>query len=213
MINIILADDHQIVREGLISLLDDDPQIVCHGQAKNGQEALDLLATTKGVDIAVLDVEMPVMDGVEATRHIKAKYPQVKVLILTMYTKHEFITSLIREGVSGYILKERGREELIKAIHEIHMGKQYFGERVTSKLIEAMKAPPRPTEAEKIVKLTKREKEVLKLIAEGMTTPQISAKLFIANSTVETHRRNLIDKLDVPNSKGLVAYAVKHKII
>jgi len=213
MINIILADDHQIVREGLISLLDDAPMIMCHGEAKNGQEALDLLVKHKGIDIAVLDIEMPVMDGVEATRQIKAKYPEVKVLILTMYTKHEFITSLIKEGASGYILKERGREELINAIQAVYRGEHYFGERVTSKLIEGMRQRPRPSEQEKIVKLTKREKEVLKLIAEGMTTPQISARLFIAHSTVETHRRNLIDKLDVPNSKGLVAYAVKHQII
>lgn len=206
MIKVILADDHQIVIDGLKILINQEKDIQIVGEALNGKDLLKQLSC-KEVDVLVLDIEMPVMDGIEATSKVKKDYPNIKILILSMYDNEEFIKKLIQAGASGYILKNRGKEELINAIRRISEGKNYFGDAVINILLEELKRPATRSNEEKI-RLTKREGEVLKLIAEGLSTPQIALKLHIANSTVETHRRNLIEKLNVSNSKTLIRYAI-----
>lgn len=205
-IKILIADDHQIVIDGLKSLIKNEKHIHVVAEAKDGNQVLGILENTI-IDIAVLDIEMPNLDGVKTTLKIKEMYPYIKVLILTMYNKAEFIKNIISAGAQGYILKNKGKEELVKAINIINSGEEYYGDAVTKTLITDLKQKEKH---EQEVRLTRREKEVLKLIADGKTTPQISKVLFIAASTVETHRRNLIDKTGVSNSKGLVKFAIQH---
>lgn len=208
MIKIILADDHQIVLDGLKMLLQEEHNIQLVGEAINGKEVLAILERAE-VDIAVLDVEMPLMNGIEASEVIKERFPNTKILILTMYNDQAFIRKLIEIGASGYILKNKGKEELVEAIKDISEGKTYFGREVTNTLISGIQTTVR-NKPEKEIPLTKREVDVVKLIADGRSTPQIAEELFIAHSTVETHRRNLIDKTGVPNSKALIKWAIQH---
>jgi two-component system nitrate/nitrite response regulator NarL len=203
-LKILIADDHQIVIEGLKSLLIDQKHIQIMGEASNGKEAIEVLEKHE-VDIAVLDISMPEMDGIEATKIIKKEYPEVKILILTMHDGSEFIRELIEIGANGYILKNRGKEEFVEALETIANGGEYLKGSVLKTLVEAVRKP-KP----KAVQFTKREKDVLRLIADEHTTSEISAKLNIANSTVETHRRNLIEKTGVKSSLGLVRYAIEN---
>ncbi|KAB8154016.1 response regulator [Kordia sp. TARA_039_SRF] len=203
-LRIIIADDHQIVIDGLKSLLVQQPHIKVVGEASNGKEALDFVAN-HAVDIAVLDISMPEMNGVEAAKIIKKEYPDTKILILTMHDGSEFIHELIEIGANGYILKNRGKEEFVEALETISQGEEYIKGQVLNTLLKAVRKPK-----SKNVQFTKREKEVLRLIVNDHTTSEISAKLNIANSTVETHRRNLIEKTGVKSSLGLVRYAVEN---
>lgn len=203
-IHILIADDHQIVIDGLKSLLIQQSHIKVVGEASNGKEALDLISKNK-VDIAVLDISMPEMNGVEAAKIIKKDHPKTKILILTMHDGTEFIHELMEIGANGYILKNRGKEEFVDALETISKGEEYIKGKVLNALLESVRKP-KP----KHVQFTKREKEVLRLIVEDHTTSEISAKLNIANSTVETHRRNLIEKTGVKSSLGLVRYAMEN---
>ncbi|WP_299246263.1 response regulator transcription factor [uncultured Aquimarina sp.] len=208
-IRVLIADDHQMVIDGLKSLIKTEKDIEVVAEAINGNQVISWLLDIE-VEIVVLDIEMPGMNGVETTKKIKELYPEVKILILTMYNEIEFIKNVISIGAQGYILKNRGQEELVKAIKIISSGDEYFGDSVTKTLISEIK---RKDKLDQFVKLTKREIDVLKLIANSKTTPQIAEELFIAPSTVETHRRHLIEKTGVPNSKALVKYAIENKYI
>lgn len=208
MIKVVLADDHQIVIDGLKSLIDREKDICTVGEATNGVELLDKMID-KEVDVAVVDIDMPRMNGIDTTKEIKKRFPDVRVLILSMYNDHEYIKQLIATGASGYVLKNKGKEELVNAIRKVASGGEYLGEAVVKTLMEEMKKPLRKENDQKIP-LTKRETDVLKRIAEGNTTTQIAELLFIAPSTVETHRRNLIDKLGVANSPALIKFAIEN---
>lgn len=201
-----MADDHRIVLEGLEALIKTTQDIKVVDLVRDGQQMLNLLAQTP-VDIALLDMEMPKMDGLDTTRMIKVKFPQVKVLILTMYNNETFIKEVMEAGASGYILKNKGSNELIQAIREIYAGKEYLGDAVKDTLVQSMIGKQTTSV---LTKLTKRETDVLTLIGQGLTTKQMSKQLEIADSTIETHRRNLIDKLGVSNSKELILYAIKN---
>jgi two-component system, NarL family, nitrate/nitrite response regulator NarL len=208
MINVILADDHQIVLDGLKSLLEREKEIRSVGEALNGIELLNLLKSRKA-DVAVIDIDMPLLNGIETTKEIRKLYPEMKILILSMYNEYEYVKRLIEAGASGYILKNKGKEELVNAIRRIAAGGQYLGDAVVKTLMDDWQRPVKKPNDQR-VPLTKRETDVLKLIVEGNSTPQISDKLCIAHSTVETHRRNLIDKLGVANTKELIKHAIKN---
>ncbi len=206
-IKVIIADDHQIVIDGLKSLLAQEENIEVVGEALNGEEVLDILKDLD-VDVAILDIEMPLLSGIEVTKIIKENFPSMKVLILSMYNTEKFVHNVIEIGADGYILKNKGKEELVLAIKYIMKGDEYFGREVEKTFRQSQK---KKNDELKNVKLTKREIEVLRLIAIGDTTPIISDKLCIAHSTVETHRRNLIEKTNVRGgSKGLVKYAYEN---
>lgn len=175
------------------------------GEASNGEEVIPLLEKNK-VDVAVLDVTMPKMDGIELTKFIRGNYPDTKVLILTMHNEISYIRRIIEAGAHGYILKNKGKEELVRAIRSLNDGQEYLGKEVTRTLFSSI----RNSNVHGEITLTRRERDVLKLIADGRTTPMISDELNIAPSTVETHRRNLIEKTGVKNSKGLVKFAIEN---
>ena len=205
MINILIADDHEIVVEGLRSLLENEKEINIIGEASNGEEVLPILQNNS-INVAVLDINMPKMDGIDLTKFIKSNHLDVKILILTMHNEIGFIRRIIEAGAHGYILKNKGKEELVKAIHALHNGNEYLGEEVTKTLFSSI----RNSNVYGEIKFTKREKEVLKLIADGNTTKDITKILPIAATTIETYRRNLIEKTGVKNSKGLVKFAVEN---
>lgn len=211
MINVIIADDHKIVLEGLVSILEDKVDINIVGQAMNGKEVYEIIKNRE-VDIAILDIEMPYASGVEITEFLAKEYPDIKVIILTMYKSQVFVKRVIASGAKGYILKNRGGEELTKAIRSVYNGGSYIGEEITDVLLSALRVNE-DVKMTKVVKLTKREKEILKLICDGLTSIEIGKKLFIASSTVDTHRRNLIDKTGVSNSKKLIKYAFENKLV
>lgn len=209
-IKVLLADDHEIVTDGIVSILKNENDIEVVATAKNGEEAVHYIENN-AVDVAVLDINMPVMNGVDATKKLQISSPATKVLILSMYDKDEFIDEIFAAGCRGYILKNKGQEELVKAIRRVHNGSPYFGERIQEKMLNQHLKSKTPVEEK--VHLTKRELEVLKLIAVELTSAEISAKLSIAESTVNTHRRNLIEKLGVRSSLGLGTYALKNGLI
>ena len=165
MIKVLIVDDHKIVLEGLSSLIAPRENVMVVGEALNGKEALEVLGKSK-VDVAIVDIEMPEMNGVELTKTILKLYPDVKILILTMYNTINFIRKIAEIGAHGYILKNKGKEELIDAILAVNEGKQYYGEEVTKTLVSSFKQKDMAGE----VRLTKREKDVIKLIARGFCT-------------------------------------------
>ncbi len=219
MIKVLIADDHQIIIDGILQILKGNRKYKVVATANSGSEVLDHLDQEE-IDIAILDIEMPPPDGIDLSKILRERYPKVNILILTMHNSGAFISEMMQLGAAGqkdgfgigFVLKNKGKEELIDALDAISQGKNYFGKEATETILEEwMSQKAKPEEKEiKGPSLTKREKEVLKLIAAGKSTPQIAEALFIANSTVETHRRNLISKCEVDNSKELMLYAIKN---
>ena len=211
-IQIIIADDHQMFTEGLISLLSSEPSLQVVGSAANGVELMEKLAHTPA-HLVLMDINMPEMNGLEATKAMAEQFPDTKVLMLTMMNDPKLIEQLISAGAHGYILKNTGKEELLKAIQTIISGSNYYSQEVTNSFMESFrkkKTKPTAKSAAIPVQLTRREKEVLKLIVQELTASEIADKLFISQNTVDTHRKNLLSKLDVRNTAGLVKYALQN---
>lgn len=210
-----IVDDHQLFRSGLISLMDSFQDIEVIGEAGNGQELLNLLEDQKP-DVVLMDLNMPVMDGIETTKAIKAKFPEIKIVILTMQDEDKFIVHLIDQGANGYLLKNSHPDEMVHAIRTVVEQEQYFNQMTSQVLLnslrEGRKKHQKPTFSNQL-ELTRREKEVLQLICEGLSNSEISEKLFISIRTVEGHRSNLLNKTDTRNSAGLVAYAMRHNLV
>lgn len=194
--------------DGIKSLLSSSQQIKVVGEARNGQEVLDFVGKNK-VDVVLLDMNMPLMDGMQALKYIKEKFASVKVIMLTMFDTREYIEKLLKAGADGYILKNTGKEELTLGIETVMKGQSYFSKEVTERIMEGLQGKKRNT-TNMLIELTDREKEVLKLIVKEHTTQEIGEKLFISPNTVETHRKNLISKLNVRNLAGLVKYAIQN---
>jgi len=211
MIKIFIADDHQMFIDGIKAILKDEAGIQVVGEARNGMEVLEQLEQIK-TDLLLLDINMPVMDGIETTRHLRKTFPGIKILMLTMYNNHEFISGLVHEGASGYILKNTGKKELIEAIITVHKGNNYFSKEVTETVMQHLHKKPADQKVES-VQLTRREKEILVLISREFSTRQIADELFISPNTVETHRKNLMSKLNVKNIAGLVKFALQTGLI
>lgn len=212
MIKVLIADDHQIFIDGLKELLKTLNDIELVGQANNGLELIKVLETNKA-DLILMDVNMPEMDGIEATKEVLRLYPDMKVLMLTMFGSRDYIQKLLKAGAQGYLLKNTGKEELETAIKTLVAGNTYYSKEVTDRIMEGLQKKQKQERDYRIVELTDREKEVLVLIAEEMTTHEIADKLFISHHTVETHRKNLISKLNVRNVTGLVKYAVQQGMV
>lgn len=214
MIKVLLADDHQIIKDGIRSLLKDVDDITIVGETENGKQVIEELGKTAEIDVVLLDINMPEMNGIEAAAYIKSKFPKVKILALTMHEEEEYISKILQSGALGYILKKTGKEELIAAIRTVNEGKSYVSKEVGNILFEKIIKGNPGTDSQNSESpiLTLREKEILNLIANEFTNPEIAEKLFISARTVDAHRRNLLEKLGVKNTAGLVKYAIQNGI-
>jgi len=207
MIRIIIADDHALFLAGLKSLLGEVEDLDVVGTAENGKEALALIEDND-CDVILLDIDMPEMNGIEAAEKIIADHPGVKILMLTMHDKLVMIEKMLTIGVQGYVLKNTSRPDLTEAIRNLHAGKSHFSREVTDKLAQQFRRSKDAASG-----LTKREKEVLVLIGEGLKTSEISEKLFISTNTVDTHRKNLYSKAGVKNIVELLNWAKEREYI
>lgn len=212
-INIYIADDHEMFIEGITLSLAINGIVTVESSANNGAQLIELLEK-KLVDVVLLDINMPEMNGFEAAKIIVKRFPSVRIIALSMFLEREYIEDLIQIGVFGYILKNTRMQELEKAIISVASGTKYFSNDVGLKLLNAQTNNEYPDGLlnDQHYRLTDREIEVLKLIVHENTTPEIAKKLFISVYTVETHRKNLIKKLKVKNIAGLVKYAVQNGI-
>jgi two-component system response regulator NreC len=214
-IRVLVADDHDIVRYGICSALKSSADVEVVGEASTGRQAADKYEILKP-DVILLDISMPDMNGIETTREIIKNHPAAQVLILTMHLNEEYLNQVINAGALGYLLKNADIEEMLSGIRMVAKGKQVFSGEIARLMTEkyirtaqdgydgkSMNAP----------RLTRREKEILQKIAEGKTSQEIADILFISPRTVDTHRANLIQKLGVKNSAGLVRYAIEHNLL
>ena len=207
VLRVIVADDHQIVIDGVKAILNDEEDIEVVGEALNGQALIEL-AERQPAEVALIDVSMPGMDGKEATKRLKKSHPHLKILVQTMHNDRRWVTEMLKAGVSGYILKNTGKKEMVQAIKTVAAGQNYYSQEVTATVMGGFNSTVDAQTAQP-VELTPREKDVLRLIAQEFTTQEIAEKLFIAVNTVDTHRKNLHSKLNVKTAVGLVKYAIK----
>jgi DNA-binding NarL/FixJ family response regulator len=212
MIRIVLADDHQVVRKGFKALLSAEPDFSVIGEAGEGLEALNLVERLQP-EIVVLDLMMSGINGLEVTRQLSKKSPKTSVVILSMHSNEAYVLEALRSGAKAYILKESSPEELIKAIREVSCGRRYLSSPLSERAIEAYTRKTEVKEPEPYDQLTTREREILQLAAQGCTNTEIAKRLFISSRTVETHRTNLMRKLDLHNHIQLIQFAIQHGII
>jgi len=212
-ISVFLADDHTIVRQGLAKLLEGEPQFKVIGEAKNGREAVSMVEDLKP-DVVIMDISMPLLNGIEATRLIKKSRPETKVIILSMHSHDRYIGELFSLGVSGYLLKDSTGSDIIQAISAAVNGDTYLSPSISRRVIEdylhLKKLSP---QEDRYGKLSNREREVFQMIAEGHSTKEISDMLYISPSTVKTHRANIMEKLQFVNISQLVQFAIHLGIV
>lgn len=206
-IKIAIVDDHQLFRNGIVSLLGHHNfEVVV--SAANGREFIDQLESGVAVDVVLLDLSMPEMDGFEVLAKLKAKYKEIKAIALSMHDDGNYVAKCIRSGANGYLLKNTDEEELVTAINQVYRGKKYFNQEITEQMIHIM-----ALEGTSGKKLSPKEQEILLLIAQGKTTKQIAHQLFISTRTVETHRVNIMKKLDAKNAAEMIKIAASLNLI
>jgi two-component system, NarL family, nitrate/nitrite response regulator NarL len=210
-IKIFILDDHQMLIDGLKALLVSDSQFEITGTSTNGKTALELISKNPP-NIVLTDINMPEMDGIEFTRAVRKKYPQIKVLALSMFGEKSTIAEILDAGASGYILKNTGKEELINALLKISSGGMFFSDEISAEMMKTLSERGQKKEEEKI-HLTEREKEIIQLIAKEYSNAQIGEKLFISERTVETHRKNIFRKANTKTIVGLIKFAMENKLI
>ncbi len=212
-IRVLLADDHTILRAGLRMMLDAQPDIEVIGEASDGRQAL-AEAQRLQPDLVLMDITMPEMNGIEATRQIKRALDSTRVLILTMHENEEYLFQVLRAGASGYILKEAAGTELISAIRIVYSGRFYMSPSAQSMMVgDYLQRVRSGEERDSYSALTEREREILKLVAEGHTNNQIAERLFISPKTVDTHRTHIMDKLNLHSRAELVKYAMRRGLL
>lgn len=209
-IKIVIADDHDVIIDGLIALLNPEEDLTVSGRANNGEQLLEVISN-KPVDLILLDIDMPKMNGAEAAKKIREKYPSIKILVLTMYNSPDFIAQLMKCGVNGYILKNTRRKDLVNAVREVMKGGFFYSPEVAHSVMDGLRSGPEKKNG--AIELTKREKEIIRLISEELTSREIGSQLYISHHTVERHRKNIIAKLGVKNVAGLVKYAMRHGLV
>lgn len=214
MIKVILVDDHKIIRDGIRSLLKEGSDIKVVGEASNGQELIDMLLTTP-TDVILMDLNMPVMDGFEGTAYVTEHYPDIKILVLSMLDHENYISKVLDAGALGYALKNTGKEELVYAIKSVAAGNHFICTEIALNLLKRMQQTGKSetTNGRQPGDLSKREIQVLQLIAEGFTNAEIADKLFTSKRTIESHRQHLIEKTQAKNTAALVKYALEKGII
>ena len=208
MIRLIIADDHPVISDGLKLILEKEKDIQLVATVENGIELMKILETVEA-DVILMDVNMPEMSGIEATRKIKAHYPTMKVLSFSQYDEKRFVKQMLKNGANGYLLKNAGASEIVNAVNIVFSGGIYLSE----ELPDIFSEKPKRKSSYFFPELSQRELEVLKLICDEKNTNEIADLLFISNSTVETHRANLLLKVGVKNTAGLVKWAVENEVV
>ena len=211
IVTVLLAEDHTIVREGIRVLLEAQGDIEIVGEATNGKEAV---AMTKELDpdLVIMDIAMPLLNGLEATSQIKRAKPNTKVLVLTMYTNEEYVLQMLKAGVNGYLVKKSAVADLIAAIEAVRKGEAFFSPSISNVVLKDYLRRI-DEEKEGLDLLTSREKEVLQLVAEGHTNRMVAELLGVSVKTINIHRTNIMSKLDIHNAAGLVRYAIQKGLI
>ena len=211
-VRVLLCDDHTLFREGIKAILKDELSIEIVGEAEDGRQAV-AQARQLHPDIVLMDIAMPDLSGVQATHRILRANPKTKVLILTMYEEEEVITRCLDAGASGYVLKDAPRAHLIHAIDVVNRGGQYLSSRALKKVVKQYVKAARSTAATTYERLSDREREVLKLLADGLTLKEIAVRLALSVKTVDAHKTNLMRKLDLHDRSELIKYAIQRKLI
>jgi two-component system response regulator NreC len=211
---VLIADDHTLFREGLRYILDKSRDIVVVGESSDGIEALEKVRSLKP-DIVLLDITMPKMSGIDTLKEIKSTAPKTQVIVLTMHAKDQYIHEVLVNGASGYVLKDSASEDLISAIDAVAQGKAYLSPSISKSVISHYSNDAKRSTTLKTVKekLTKREKEILRMISQELTTKEIASTLYISHRTVENHRNNIMKKLGIHTKVGLVKYAIQTGLV
>jgi DNA-binding NarL/FixJ family response regulator len=210
-IRVLIADDHTLVRESLVNVLDASGECKVVAQAADGLAAVEQ-ALKMRPDVAIVDISMPGLNGVEVVRRLKSELPATRTLVLTMHEDEEYVLHVVRAGASGYLLKDSPISELISAVKQLHAGKAYFGAAAAKVLAEQVHKPGGDG-GDPYGRLTPREREVFHMVVEGRTSKEIAARLGISTKTAENHRANVLDKLDARNTADVVRYAVRRGLL
>jgi DNA-binding NarL/FixJ family response regulator len=215
MVRIILAEDHNIVRNGIRNLLEKEKDLKIVGEALNGQEVLDLLDAGTDADVILADINMPVMSGIEMAQKLKDSGSAVKVTILSMLDHERYVVQAFQAGVSGYLFKNISADELIFAIKHIHLDGRYICSELSLRFLDKLIHQPVRTDLETVtgIELTARETETLSLIADGLTNQEIADRLFTSKRTIENYRQSLIEKTNTRNTASLIRFAILHGLV
>ncbi len=214
-IKILVADDHMMFVDGIDSILKDEKDIEVVGRCYDGPSVIEFLKNDNA-DLVLLDVNLPEMNGIEVCKQVNKSYSDTKILAISMFNEESFVTEILNNGAEGYILKNTGREELLTAIRTVNNGKTYFSKDVTQTIMKSLMKSRKASNSSKsgfIPKISRREKEVLKLIVEEYTTQEIAKELFISLKTVESHRSSLLAKMNARNTAGLVRITMENKLL
>lgn len=206
LIRILIADDHRVFIDGMKALLREVEGLHVIGDAMNGEQLIEQV-TIHEPDVVLTDIQMPVKDGIEATREIHKRFPNVKVIALTMLNESMFIKRMLDAGASGYVIKTIDKDELVNVIRKVASGEKHFSAEVTAQLMNNYSSQ------DPLSVLTKREKEILGLIAQGLTDKEIADKVFLSHLTITTHRKNILSKLNLKNKVELTRFAIDNKLI
>ncbi len=208
MISLILVDDHVIMRDGLRNLLKAESDIEVIGEADNGRDAVKIILE-KNPDIVIMDIAMHDMNGIEATRQIKKENPDIKIIALSMHSERQIVVGIFRAGASGYLLKDSTSAELVESIRIVNSGGNYISQKISDIVLQEISSIKKDSEKIGLEILTNRESEILQLISEGNSTKKIAEVLFISPKTVESHRANIMDKLNIHNLPELTKYSIR----
>lgn len=210
-IRVIIVDDHKIFRAGLAMMIREMKEVILAGEAGNGVEFIELLKQTPA-DIVFMDIQMPEMNGIDATRAAMELFPALNVIALSMHDEREYLEKMLVAGAKGFLLKNTGLDELEKAIHSVMEGNNYFSVELMTLLAQSMSSRNGGSN-ERAISFTEREKEVLELTCRGFTTNEIAGKLFVSDRTVEKHRASLLEKTGSKNTVNLILYAIKNRLV
>jgi DNA-binding NarL/FixJ family response regulator len=215
MIQVLLAEDHNIVRNGIKMLLASDKEINVAGEATNGREALDYITNNESVDVILADINMPELDGISLIKEVKAINPDIKVVILSMHDNEKYVSQAFIEGASGYLLKSVSADEMIFSLKHVQAGGKYLCSELSMNMLGKLSQKNVNSIADNVsnIEFSMREIEVLHLIADGLTNSEMSEKLFLSKRTIEGHRQSLIEKTNSKNTAALIRYAVLNGII
>ena len=211
-IKILIVDDHKLMREGLRILIEKQSGMKVVGDADNGRTAVKMVRELSP-DIVIMDIAMPDLNGIEATHQIKSEFQNTRVVVLSMHADKRFVAKVLKMGASAYLLKDSAFEELVHAIHDVINNRIFLSPRITDIVIEDYIHSSSNNEPSVFSELSNREREVLQLIAEGKTTKEISSSLYVSIKTIETHRKNIMDKLNINSIADLTKYAIREGII